>query len=247
MSDCFGVVDDLAIVSDVHAIDKAKETADVSHIPAADCFELWCNKMSSWNDICHKDHYPGPPGGLLYPSSPVHPWDMSNFPFLKNVCSRTHVSPWLPSMDNALPFPDTLLELRHDSILPFLSCMRVSVNPTATSSLADGGTNVCIMNNSLLLVDVIEIEPIPLELQAVKKDSNALFCMHKGFLPMTRLDSSMHYQPFLVCLDATDTILSPEHIINNNHTFSCWCQEGSKVGLGDSRAHPGCLSFYGQD
>jgi hypothetical protein len=124
--------------------------------------------------------------------------------------------------------------------------MRVCVDPLASSSLADGGANVCITNDPTLLVDIIEIDPIPLGM-VVGNKSMSSFCTHNGFLPMPLRDSSTHYQPFLVCLDATDMILSPEHIINNNHKFTHWCQEGSRACLRNSCPHPGCLSFYGHD
>ncbi len=163
---------------------------------------------------------------------------MSGFPFLTNICSRTHISPPLSTTDSASPFRDTLLELSHDCLFPCLSYMHVCVEPTASSSLADGSANVCITNNPMLLVDVIDIDPIPLGM-AVGNKSTSLFCTHKGFLSMPLLDSSIHYQPFLVCLDAMDTILSPGHIINNNHKFAYWCQEGSKIGLKNSHPHPG--------
>ncbi len=68
----------------VRAVDV---TSFNSVVPATDYMDLWCYKMSCWKDICHMDHYDGPPGGLLDPSSPIHLWDMSNFPFLTNVCS----------------------------------------------------------------------------------------------------------------------------------------------------------------
>jgi hypothetical protein len=124
--------------------------------------------------------------------------------------------------------------------------MCVCVEPTASSSLADGGANISVTNNQTLLVDVIEINPIPLGM-AVSNKSTSLLCTHIGSLSMPLLDSSINYQPFLVCLDAMNTILSQEHIINNNHKFAHWCQEGSKMGLGNSRPNPGCLSLYGHN
>jgi hypothetical protein len=124
--------------------------------------------------------------------------------------------------------------------------MHDCVDPTASSSLVDGGANVCITNDPTLLVDIIEIDPISLG-RVVGNKSTSLFCMHKGFLLTPLLDSSVNYQPFLVYPDAMDTFLSPEHIINNNHKFACWCQEGSKMGLRNSRPHLGCLSFYGHN
>jgi hypothetical protein len=68
----------------VRAVDV---TSVDSVVPATNCMDLWCYKMSCWEDIYHTDYYDGPPGGLLDPSSPIYPWDMSDFPFLANVCS----------------------------------------------------------------------------------------------------------------------------------------------------------------
>jgi hypothetical protein len=39
------------------------------------------------------------------------------------------------------------------------------------------------------------------------------------FLPMALHDGTIHYQPFLVNRHATNTIISPENVLNNNHRF----------------------------
>jgi hypothetical protein len=122
---------------------------------------------------------------------------MSNFPFLTNICSQTQALPPPSNTNYVSPFCDTLLELRHDCLFLFLSCMRVCVDPPASSSLADDGTNVCVTNNPMLLVDVIKIDPIPLG-TVVRNKSMSSFCMHKRFLPMPYLNSCIHYQPFIL-------------------------------------------------
>jgi hypothetical protein len=91
-----------------------------------------------------------------------------------------------------------------------------------SSSLADSGTNVCVTNDPSLLIDVVEISPVPLGMATSSLDmptDPTSLCTHKGFLPMALLDGTIHYQPFLVNHHATNTIISPENVLNNNHRF----------------------------
>jgi hypothetical protein len=148
-------------------------------------------------------------------------------------------------------FGDALSSLRYDCLLPHLTCMQVSVvdaiSPGSVSSLADSGANVCFTNDPSLLIDVIEINPVPLgvatSLPNAPTNPTSL-CTHKEFLPMALLHGSIHYQPFLVNHDATDTIISPENILNNNHWFHWWTQAGHKLPVGKRTHSSGELSFY---
>ena len=55
---------------------------------------------------------------------------------------------------------------------------------------------------------------------------------------MTQEDGLMHYQPFLVNKQASDTIMSPEAIMQSCPDFSLYQQEGFKDNS------PGLLLFY---
>ena len=61
---------------------------------------------------------------------------------------------------------------------------------------------------------------------------------------MALLDGSIHYQPFLVNRHATNTIISPENVLNNNHCFHQWTQASYKLPAGGRNYLPGDLSFY---
>jgi hypothetical protein len=63
-------------------------------------------------------------------------------------------------------------------------------------------------------------------------------------MPLPLLDGTIHYQPFLINQHAADTIMSPEHILNNNNRFASWQQEGRKISSGLTTSHPGSLSFF---
>ena len=59
-----------------------------------------------------------------------------------------------------------------------------------------------------------------------------------GYLSMTREDGLMHYQPFLVNKQASDTIMSAEAIMQSCPDFYLYRQEGFKDKF------PGLLAFY---
>jgi hypothetical protein len=93
-------------------------------------------------------------------------------------------------------------------------------------SLADGSANVCLTNDPTLLVDVVDINPVPLGMALTGSKTSTLKCTQKGYMPIPLLNRTLHYQPFLINQHAADTIMSPEHILNNNHQFASWQQEG---------------------
>ena len=49
-----------------------------------------------------------------------------------------------------------------------------------------------------------------------------------GFLSMSQADGSVHLQPLLVNTQATDSIMSPEAILQACSAFASWRQEGFK-------------------
>jgi hypothetical protein len=198
------------------------------------CLELWCHRtLHPHGDVSSNAPplYPAPPGSLLDSRTSIGPEDLNNFPYLQLGLISTP--------DPSRTFGDALSSLRHDCLLPHLTCMQVSVVDTillgSVSSLADSGANVCITNDPSLLIDVVEIDPIPLGMATSLPNAPTnptSLCTHKGFLPMALLDGSIHYQPFLVNRNATDTIISPENVLNNNHRFHWWTQARRKLPVG---------------
>ena len=113
-----------------------------------------------------------------------------------------------------------------------------SVNPT---HLADTGANCCMTPNLSSLRDVETLlEPITVGV-AVMNDKNPTYaqCTHIGVLPVPCDDGSQiltkcFYNPF-----ASDTILSPQAIIDSSSEFHTWQQTGRKFGMA------GTLEFIG--
>ena len=103
--------------------------------------------------------------------------------------------------------------------------------PPPSSSMADSGANVCITSDESILIDVVDIDPIPLGVAVKSSDVTASLCTRKGFLPIPLLDGSYHYQPFLVNPNASDTILSPAHVMWSSNRIKKWQQSGSKDTL----------------
>jgi hypothetical protein len=201
--------------------------------------DLWCHQTSTTTTT----PYPAPPGSLLDPRTTVGPEDLNDFPFLQVGLA--------PSTEPSPTFGDALSSLCHDCLLPHLTCMQVLVVDVTKSgrpsSLADSGANVCVTNDPSLLIDVVEINSVPLGMATSSPDAPTnptSLCTHKGFLPIALLNGSIHYQPFLVNRHATNTIISPENLLNNNHPFHRWTQAGCKLPAGGCNYSPGDLSFY---
>ena len=94
--------------------------------------------------------------------------------------------------------------------------------------MADTGANVCITGDPSILVDLVDIDPVPLGVAVKSTDTQASLCTKQGFLPIPLLDGSYHYQPFLFNPHASDTILSPAHVMWSSTRIAKWQQSGSK-------------------
>ena len=92
----------------------------------------------------------------------------------------------------------------------------------STLSMADTGANVCITNDCTLLYNLWIITPVPLGVVVNNTGSSPALCSQQGFLPIQLLDGSCHMQPFLFSPHATDTILSPAHIMWSCDKIAMW-------------------------
>ena len=99
--------------------------------------------------------------------------------------------------------------------------------PAPATSMADSGANVCVTSNPLILIGMIDIDPIPLGVAATSPGAPTTFCTKQG-LPIPLMDGSYHYQPFLYNPNASDTILSPAHVMWSSPSISSWHQSGSR-------------------
>ena len=100
-----------------------------------------------------------------------------------------------------------------------------------TPSLVDGGANICLTGMLDLLMDVVEITPLPISV-ATKTGEISLddSCTKRGLLPLTLVDGSVYYQPCYYCTNAVETIISPQAILDASDVLVKWTQTGHKDG-----------------
>lgn len=125
--------------------------------------------------------------------------------------------------------------LNHDS------SSYIQVRHTSTS-LMDAGVNICLTGDLNLLVDVVNIPPLPI-LVAVQGVSPSLndCCTKQGYLPLQLSDGSTHWQLCFYCKNAMETIILPQAILENSDVFYSWTQTGFKHG------RPGQICFDSHD
>ena len=167
------------------------------------------------------------------PASPPQP---SHGPSVLNVATI----PDFPSVMDSITITwvigsPRVFDLREDS------WSYVQVQKTS-SSLVDGGANICFMGDLNILVDVVEIPPLPIYM-AVNGDAPTLddSCTRRGYLPLKLVDGSTHWQLCCYCKNAVETIISPQSILASSDVFVSWTQTGFK----DER--PGQIRFDSHD
>jgi hypothetical protein len=105
-------------------------------------------------------------------------------------------------------------------------------------SLMDGGANICLTGDEDLLVDVVDIPPLPISVATKTGDiSMDDCCTKKGLLPLPLADGSVYYQPCYYCKNAVETIISPQAILASSDVLVRWTQTGHKDGS------PGMIRF----
>ncbi len=101
----------------------------------------------------------------------------------------------------------------------------------STSSMMDGGANICVTGLLELLVDVEPIPPLPIFVATkTAKFSLDSCCTKKGLLPLTLDDGSVYYQPCYYCKNVSETIISPDAILQASDILVHWHQEGHRHG-----------------
>ncbi len=102
------------------------------------------------------------------------------------------------------------------------------------SSMVDGGANICLMNILSLLVDVVNIPPLPISVVIVDFEVKMDPCCTKcGLCPLLLADGSIYYQTCYYWESAVETIISPQAILDCSDIFVEWQQTEYKDDRSD--------------
>ncbi len=176
------------------------------------------------------------PSLYLRPASPTTPFEFP-FQFSNNPPTPTFFAdePGLPRLpmdgvQRVVGLPQVFG--LHGNISTFARVNRSAI-PTfphddgTHPSIVDGGTNICVTGVLDLLVDVETIPPLPISV-ATKSSQTILdhCCTKQGFLPLTLDNGSIYYQSCYYCKNATETIISPDAILQSSAILAHWHQVG---------------------
>ncbi len=114
---------------------------------------------------------------------------------------------------------------------------RLTIRIKKLLSLIDGGANICLTNNLNLLVDAINIQPLPITVALDNKVTLNDCCTKQGFIPLTLADGSIHWQVCYYCANMAETIISSQAILASSNVFALWTMTGFKDGS------PGFIRF----
>ncbi len=98
-----------------------------------------------------------------------------------------------------------------------------------TSSLMDGGGDICITNDISNLMDMVPVPPFLLSVMT--KGAKPMLdkcCMMWGLLALPTTTGNTIYQPCYFCKQATETIISPDEILKSNNKLKQWIQISHK-------------------
>jgi hypothetical protein len=121
--------------------------------------------------------------------------------------------------------------------------MHVVDSTGGNGNLIDGASNVCVTGDLTLLLDVVDITPIPISV-AIDGDHPSLGdkISKRGLLPLTLSDGTIYYQPCFYCANMVETIISPAAVLASSSVFYYWTQEGCK-----DPSVPGRVKFCSRD
>ncbi len=109
--------------------------------------------------------------------------------------------------------------------------------------MVDGGSNVCVTGDIGSLLDVIDINPIPIlvaiEGSASSSDNRIT---KQGVLPLSLSDGTTYFQMCYYCANMVETIISPAAVLASSDVFFSWTQEGIR-----NPTIPGSLRFTSHD
>ncbi len=114
---------------------------------------------------------------------------------------------------------------------------------TSNNRMVNGGSNVCVTGDLSSLVDVVDIDPIPILVALEGSSSSYNNCLTKrGFLPLSLSNGTSYFQMCYYCANLVETIISPAAVLSSSDVFFSWTQEGFR-----DPSIPGSLCFTSQD
>jgi hypothetical protein len=169
----------------------------------------------------------GHTGSLTCVTSPILKADLVDFsttPHVKAPCARDsllHLS--MRRLDGTSSVADVAAAFHLDTVVRTHSvfCIVGLLNGDAivrqismqANLPANMGANICLGNDESLIVDVHDINPIPIGVATTPKDAmQVTYCRRMGYLPMLCKDGSIHMQPWYIHPNAVGCMLSPESV-----------------------------------
>ncbi len=100
---------------------------------------------------------------------------------------------------------------------------------THVRKMMDSDANICVTGILGILVDIKVIHPLPISVAtSTNHFSLNACCTKKGLIHLTLTNGSTYYQECYYCKNATETIISPDAILQSSNTLVSWYQEGHK-------------------
>ncbi len=209
------------------------ELADI----ADDCALRWFRSTTQspttstcWSTILDEMHDlaspPYPPGSICDPTRPPSPTDVRDFPDFNqlppepSICDDGNLARGIFSEFSADTATIARKTVRTIGLTDDRSRLTVKKD---TLGLVNSGANSCVTDTEVSLINVWVIPPVTLIL-ALGTEKTVEFppCRKMGYLQIPCEDGSEHLQPFLINDLATDTIMSPEAIMNSKPLFHSW-------------------------
>jgi hypothetical protein len=109
-------------------------------------------------------------------------------------------------------------------------CLTVMLKSDWT--LMDTGANICLTGDTSLLADAVSISPLPITVALHGNCSSSFddFCMQMGYLLLTLMDGSIHWQQYFYSANMVKTIISAQAILAMSNVFA----SGTMTGYRDS-------------
>jgi hypothetical protein len=125
------------------------------------------------------------------------------------------------AMDLSPPVLDSITQIcRQSRVFGFNDCHFVQCMLASNRYLMDSGANICITNSLAHLIDAVDITPFTFSLKRNGTMHSVDNCCTKcSLLPLAMTDGSLYYQSCYYCKNTTETIISPQAVVDASDTL----------------------------